>query len=373
MKRILAGLGFRPEKQDAWTYEVPSWRVDVDQEEDLVEEIARHHGYDKIASELPPSNMSGEYQPAEVKLRKLRRALNACGYDEAINFSFIAETSEFELIPEFAGREEGPSVLQNPIIEDASRMRQTLLPGLISSLRHNMNHGIRDVRLFEIGRIFAVIEAGELPQERLALGMLCTGGRLEAEHAQAERDLDFFDLKGALETGIEWMNLPAVGFASQQVKHLRPGQSAAILLRDGHSIGSLGRLSDAVSSAHKFRQPVYVLELDLSSLLATEERVVQYTPLPRYPSVVRDVSLLLDRNVTLNDIVSAVNAQAVSDCRAVRFVGTYEGTNIPEGKRSITVRIEYRSDERTLRDEEVEQRHTQLTSSLLETFHAEQR
>ena len=375
MKRILGGLGFRAiaEKQGVWTYEVPSWRVDVDQEEDLVEEIARHHGYDKIASELPPSNMSGEYQPGEVKLRKLRRGLNACGFDEAINFSFIAETSEFELIPEFAGREEGPSVLQNPIIEDASRMRQTLLPGLIASLRHNLNHGIRDVRLFEIGRVFAIFEAGGLPEERLSLGMLCTGGRLEAGRAQAERDVDFFDLKGALETGVEWMNLPAVGFASQQVKHLRPGQSATILLRDGHSIGSLGRLSDAVSSAHKFRQPVYVLELDLSSLLATEERVVQYTPLPRYPSVVRDVSLLLDRDVTLNEIVSAVNAQTVADCRAVRFVGTYDGANIPEGKRSITVRIEYRSDERTLRDEEVEQRHTQLTSSLLETFHAEQR
>jgi phenylalanyl-tRNA synthetase beta chain len=252
-------------------------------------------------------------------------------------------------------------------------MRPTLLPGLISSLRHNLNHGIRDVRLFEIGRIFAIFEAGGLPEERLSLGMLCTGARLEADRAQADRDVDFFDLKGALETGVEWMNLAPVRFAQAQIKHLRPGQSAAILLNDGRSIGSLGRLSETVAAAHKFRQPVFVLELDLSSLLATDERLVQYTPLPRYPSVVRDVSLLLDRDVTLNEIVSAVNAQAVAECRAVRFVGTYEGTNIPEGKRSITVRIEYRSDERTLRDEEVEQRHKQLTSSLLETFHAEQR
>jgi phenylalanyl-tRNA synthetase beta chain len=169
------------------------------------------------------------------------------------------------------------------------------------------------------------------------------------------------------------MNLIPLRFVAEDVRHLRAGQSAAILLQDGQHIGSIGRLSETVASAHKFRQPVYVLELDLTSLLEIEERVVQYTPLPRYPSVVRDVSLLLDREVTLEQIVSAVNRQAVADCRAVKFVGTYEGANIPEGKRSITVRIEYRSDERTLRDDEVEQRHTQLTSSLLESFHAEQR
>lgn len=375
MRRILGGLGFNQiaDESEAWTYEVPSWRIDVDQEEDLVEEIARHFGYEKIASELPPSNASGEYQPGEVKLRKLRGALNSCGYDEAINFSFILTTSDFELIPKFAGREEGQSTLQNPIIEEASRMRQTLLPGLLSSLRHNLNHGIRDVRLFEIGRIFAVSEAGQLPEERLSLGMLCTGGLVEADHAQAARDLNFFDLKGALETGVEWMNLTSLRFGPKAVKHLRAGQSAEILLQDDQAIGTLGRLSESVSSVYKFRQPVFVLELDLTSLLASAERVVQYTPLPRYPSVVRDVSLLLDREISLEQIISAVNGQGVVDCRAVKFVGTYEGANIPEGKRSITVRIEYRSDERTLRDDEIEQRHLQLTSSLLETFRAEQR
>ncbi|HEU4869785.1 MAG TPA: phenylalanine--tRNA ligase subunit beta, partial [Pyrinomonadaceae bacterium] len=149
--RILTGLGF--EEKEHLSFKVPSWRVDVEQEEDLVEEVARHTGYEKIGEELPPSNTSGEYQPSEMKQRSLRRALNAFGFDEAINFSFIQQDTRFELIPSLADHENDQPQLANPIIEDAAWMRSTLLPGLLSSVRHNLNHGIRDVRLFEIGRI----------------------------------------------------------------------------------------------------------------------------------------------------------------------------------------------------------------------------
>lgn len=375
MQRILAGLGFinTGATSVGLKYEVPSWRIDVDQEEDLVEEIARHFGYDKIASELPPSNMSGEYQPDEVKQRLLRRALNGLGFDEAINFSFIPEEFQFELIPAFSGREESQVALQNPIIEDASRMRQTLLPGLLSSVRHNLNHSIRDVRLFEIGRIFATSEALQLPEERVALGAVATGGLLEAERVQAERELDFYDLKGALEAGLDSMNLPGLTFKQYKIKHLRSGQAAAIHLPNGERVGSIGRLSEAVASTYKFRQAVYVLELDLSALFTLPERLVHYTPLARYPSVMRDISLLVDRKVTLQEVVDTINSQAIADCRGVKFVGTYEGSNLPEDKRSISLRIEYRSDAGTLRDEEVERRHAQLTSTLLHSFNAEQR
>jgi phenylalanyl-tRNA synthetase beta chain len=118
---------------------------------------------------------------------------------------------------------------------------------------------------------------------------------------------------------------------------------------------------------------VFVLELDLSALLSTTEQQVQYTPLPRYPSVVRDVSLLVSRHVSFAEIVALVKERSEADCRDVKLVGTYEGANIPVGKRSITLRLEYRSDDRTLRDEEVDQQHAQLTGELLQTFGAEQR
>lgn len=373
MVRILEGLGFKSDyiPLEKMSFQVPSWRIDVDQEEDLVEEIARHTGYEKIGSELPSTSLPGEYQPTEMKQRSLRRALNACGFDEAITFSFIAREEQFELIPALRG--EAQPELANPIIEGASWMRSTLLSGLLGSLRHNFNHGIRDVRLFEIGRLFGVSKAGELPQEPLALAMVATGAAVEENKAQAERELDFFDLKGALESAVDWMNLGSLVFTNTNAKHLRAGQAASIKRADGVEIGTIGRLAETVASSYKFRQPVYVLELDLGSLMSGPERVVQYSPLPRYPSVMRDLSLLLNRTVSVDEILSAVRSQNVADCRNVMLVGTFAGANIPPSKRSVTLRLEYRSDERTLRDEEVEERHSQLTSSLLQKFAAEQR
>ena len=373
MVRILTGLGFKSDylPLDKFTAEVPSWRIDVEQEEDLVEEVARHSGYDKIASELPPSNIPGEYQPDEMKLRSLRRALNACGYDEAITFSFITREEQFALIP--ALNDQAQTELQNPIIEDATWMRSSLLPGLLNSLRHNFNHGIRDVRLFEIGRVFGISSDGQLPEEPLVLAMVATGGALEESKAQADRELDFFDLKGALEAAVDWMNVSPLVFSSVSAKHLRPGQAAMIKRADNVEIGTIGRLAEPVATAYKFRQPVYVMELDLGSLLSGPERGIQYSPLPRYPSVTRDISLLLNRTIPLDEILGAVRNERVADCRNVMLVGTFAGANIPPDKRSVTLRLEYRSDERTLRDEEVEERHSQLTSSLLNTFAAEQR
>jgi phenylalanyl-tRNA synthetase beta chain len=299
--------------------------------------------------------------------------LNAFGFDEAINFSFIQQESRFELIPSLAGHEGAIPQLANPIIEDAAWMRGTLLPGLLNSVRHNFNHGIRDVRLFEIGRIFSISTAGELPQENLALGLVATGGALEEDRPQAERELDFFDLKGALEAGVDWMNLSPLTFTPASVRHLRVGQSAQIKSGDGTALGTIGRLAENIAAAYKFRQPVYVLELDLGALLNGPVKTIQYSPLPRYPSVMRDISLLVNRNVALDEIFAAVRKQEVADCRSVRLVGTFEGGNIQSSKRSVTLRLEYRSDERTLRDEEVEEYHSRLTSRLLETFGAEQR
>jgi phenylalanyl-tRNA synthetase beta chain len=373
--RILTGLGFEQKEQAGgrMSFNVPSWRIDVEQEEDLVEEVARHTGYDKIGSELPPSSSSGEYQPSEMKQRSLRRALNAFGFDEAINFSFIQQDARFELIPSLMGHENDQPQLANPIIEDAAWMRSTLLPGLLNAVRHNLNHGIRDVRLFEIGRIFSIFKAGELPQETLALGIVATGGALEEDRAQSERELDFFDLKGAVEAAVDWMNLSRLTFAQASAQHLRVGQSAQIKSGDGTSIGTIGRLNESIAASYKFRQPVYVLELDLSALLSGPAKLIQYSPLPRYPSVTRDISLLVNRNVNLDEIFAAVNNQQVGDCRSVKLVGTFEGGNIPPSKRSVTLRLEYRSDERTLRDEEVEEYHSRLTSRLLDTFGAQQR
>jgi phenylalanyl-tRNA synthetase beta chain len=377
MMRILSALGFSQESPtgDAMRFVVPSWRVDVSLEEDLVEEIARHTAYDKIKSELPPSDMSGEYQPTEMKRRALRRVLTNLGFDEAINFSFIdtAHDEQFETVPTIGSEvsNAGLVTLENPITEEATRMRPTLLPGLLESVRNNFNHGTRDVRLFEIGRIFAASAGSELPVERDALGLVATGAHTEEGRAQTTSEVDFYDLKGALEAAVDAMKLGSLEFDQSSVKHLRAGQAATIKLVDGKEIGTIGRLSDPIAAAYKFRQPVYVAELDLTALVDSEPRAIQYKPLPRFPSVVRDVTLLISRDVSLSQLLRAVDTQAVADYSGAQLVGTYEGKNIPESKRAVTMRIEYRSDDRTLRDEEVEERHRGLIDWLLKRFSAE--
>ncbi|HKP36248.1 MAG TPA: phenylalanine--tRNA ligase subunit beta [Pyrinomonadaceae bacterium] len=372
MLRILIPLGFDLRQQDSEKLElaVPSWRHDVSIEEDLVEEVARHTGYDKIETALPPASFAGEYHSSETRKRALRNVLLAEGYGEAISLSFVARTNDFDLIPTFGQRSETPAVeLTNPIIEDAAQMRQTLLPGLLESIQRNINHGIRDVCLFELGRVFAASD-GELPDEREALALAVTGGSVQSNRAQADRELDFFDIKGALEAAFEAMNLAPLNFQQAQIKHLRTGQSAQISA-NGKAVGSIGRLAEMVAANYKFRQPVYVAEVDITALLDLPGQPVLYSPLPRFPSIERDVSLLLDRQVTLGEVLQAIAHQKAAHFVSAQFVGTYEGEGIAADKRSLTIRFEYRADDRTLRDDEVDAIHWPLVEALKKQFNAE--
>src|SRR5205085_17172 len=226
----------------------------------------------------------------------------------------------------------------------------------------------------ETGRIFAAnSELGKLPLEREAFALVATGGAIEEGRAGAARELDFYDLKGALEAAVDAMNLRPLRFEAARVRHLREGQSARIMIDEGRAIGSIGRLDEAVASLYKFRQPIYVAEVDLSALLDAEERLVLYTPLARHPSVVRDVSLLVERRMSLAEMLEAVTAEQLENFRDAKLVDVYEGANLPEGKRSVTLRIEYRADDRTLRDEEVDALHVRLVQVLETNFGAQQR
>lgn len=407
MVRILTALGFAPQSEmvsgqvgegkanslpsseancllsigAAQAFKAPPWRIDIGIEEDLVEEVTRYVGYDKIAAMLPAGQAVGEYQRSEGKKRGVRAVLSAYGFSEAINYSFIdsAHDEQFELLAELtngnATYERQMLIgLRNPIVEGAARMRPTLLPGLLDAVRRNFNHGTRDVMLFEIGRTFTMetAKSGEallteqeaLPAEREALALVATGGYREEQRALPSRDLDFYDVKGALEAAAERMNIGKLVFVATKAKHLPAGQAASVSL-DGRVVGTLGRLAEAVASIYKFgEQPVYVAEIDLSVFYSSGEVSAVYTPLPRYPAIVRDVSLLATPDVSWAFIQREVEEMREENCRRAELIGIYEGANIPEGMRSVTMRIEYRSDERTLRDEEVEEMHGRIVSNL---------
>ena len=359
---------------------VPTWRVDVAIEEDLVEEVARHFGYEKIVDTLPSSGASGEYLEGEDRRRAAARMLAALGFDETINFSFIeaASDGQFDLLPGFPSAMDPPKEslvsLVNPIVDTWTRMRPTLLPGLLGAARHNFNHGKRDLALFEMGRVFAAgrdVEESR-PLEEGSFALLMTGGVTEEGRALPSREVDFYDLKGALEAASDAMKLPPLEFRAATIRHLRDGQSARVFL-ESNAIGAIGRLSDDIASSYKFRQPVYVGEVSLGTMLRTPELPARYTPLSLFPSVIRDVSFIVDRAVSFEELRSAVLGLKIDECRSVTLFDVYEGANVPGRNRSITLRIEYRSDERTLRDDEVDAMHARVVQTLEKEFGAELR
>ncbi len=373
--RILNALGI--ERKAETIYLSPTWRHDLAIEEDLVEEVARIVGYDKIGEELPPAFGAGEYQPTESRKKSLRRTLSNLGFDEMISYSFIDSKFDetFALIPDFASEnlDEKFVTLQDSIIEGAVRMRPSLLSGMLDAVRTNLNFQNRNLRLYEIGKVFSASgEEADLPNERELFALVVTGSETFAAKASASREFNFYDAKGALETAIGATNAPNFQFAAAEIKHLRKGQSAEISL-NGKPVGTIGRLNDEIAQSYKFRQPVFVAEIDLQTVLAETEQTIRYHPLPVYPSVERDVTVLVKRSVSFSAIKQAIDTENFEMLRNVEFVDIYEGKGVPDDERSLTVRFVYRSDERTLIESEVELVHSRILRKLEENFGAKQR
>lgn len=363
--RILEALGIA--QAGPTVYVSPSWRHDLAIEEDLVEEVARHAGYDKIADELPPAFGAGEYQANEHREKLLRQKLVDIGFDEALTYSFIDTKFDdvFDLVPGLAAESiiRGYVTLQHSVIDGADRMRHTLLPGLLDALRLNFNHQRRDIKFFELGKGFSGRSGEEdLPREQELFALAVTGGEVLQDKAMPVRELDFYDVKGAVEAALDAAGALTVRFEPMEVKHLRKGQSAAVSVT-GNDVGYIGRLADEIAAQYKFKQPVYVAELNLQRVLDAGTQTVAYGPLSKYPSIVRDVSFVVKRGVTFASICQAVADQEVDLCRTISFVDVYEGKGLGPGERSMTIRLEYRSDERTLLEDEVEALHQQLVST----------
>ncbi len=364
--RILNALGIK-QKSDT-IFVQPSWRHDIAIEQDLVEEAARHIGYDKITDELPPAFSAGEYQENEPREKSLRNKLSALGFDEAISYSFIS-TGHDETYQLVAGlidenAEEKFVTLQDSIIEGAVRMRPTLLAGLLDGVRTNFNYQRRDLKLFELGKVFANTRSEDnLPNERELFSLVITGGEVCEDRSLAARELNFYDAKGALEAALDAIHSPEVSFAAKDVKHLRKGQSAEVRV-SGIPVGTLGRVSDEIAAGYKFRQPVYVAEIDLQAILEMPVTPVVYRPLPKYPAITRDVSFLVKRSMSFAEVRAAIGEMKVELCQKVEFVDIYEGKGLADDERSLTVRFEYRSPERTLMDEEVDSVHSDILKGL---------
>jgi phenylalanyl-tRNA synthetase beta chain len=357
--RILRRLGFElvPEhvEEPEFTVLVPSWRLDVEREIDVIEEIARLHGYDKFPNTLPAYVGAVVEQPDAPKDKKLRTSLLALGYDEAISLTFIShqDAEQFSSVPVIE--------LANPLSEEASVMRTSMVPGMLNMLGYNLNRGRNDVRLFEAGNVFEW--AGEKTAEFKRICMGATGNASLASAHRPPRPISFFDVKGDVETLLSAFQHTSLEFKPDTAEYYYPGRSA-LALTDGDIVAQFGQIHPEVAAGRKLKQDVFVAELYLDRLYNRGLRAVRYEALPRYPAVERDFSFSFDDAVEFAKIENMVAGLKLSELRSFVPVEIFRGGSIPASKYSLLLRATFQSDERTLREDEVGRWSAEIVKAL---------
>ncbi|MCG6923201.1 MAG: phenylalanine--tRNA ligase subunit beta [Acidobacteria bacterium] len=345
-RTILTGLGFETTETGPgeWRVGVPTWRGDVSREADLIEEVGRHHGVDKVPSTIPPSMGVGRLGPGQREERVVRDVLIGAGLTETIQNAFVEDR-------EGAGDE--PIRLANPLADHHSVLRSSLVqPGLLEALEANVRQGRRDVAFFELGRVF--LPGEPLPVEERRVALLIAGAARAANWRSDEpaRPADVFDAKGVLELLFERLGAGPLQLDTGPVRPeiLHPGQSAAVVL-GGRAIGWLGALRPG---ERQEREPVVVAELALDPILEAAHAVDRFKPLARFPAVERDLSVVADAGFAAAGLVEKVRDAAGRLLRNVEVKDRYVGRPIPAGKVSLMLGLLYQDPERTLTSEEVQ-------------------
>jgi phenylalanyl-tRNA synthetase beta chain len=323
---------------------LPTWRLDAEREIDLIEEIARIYGYDCFPNTLPTFSGAVVELPDAEKDARLRAALLGLGYHEAISLSFISRADA----EAFSGAK--PVELANPISEEATTMRTSLVPGMLGMLAWNLNRGTGSVRLFESGNVYAL--AGTKAEERKTLCLGATGQAHPATPHEASRAYGFFDLKGDVETLLEGFAHTNLSYDAQAGDSYHPGRSARAVL-EGATVARLGQIHPEIAAARKLRQDVFLAEIHLDQLYRQALREPRYQAIPRFPAVERDFSFFFDEATSFAQIRSAIAALGLKELASVLPAEIFRGGNVTAGQYSMLVRVTFQSSERTLRDDEV--------------------
>ena len=375
IETILGALGFAPVRVDqnrgqlgsilaAWECTQPSWRAEVEREIDLIEEVARVYGLDKFPARLPAARQGAARLPHYEAEARLRERLIGLGYREIVTIPHVAEERDAMFRPADAI----PARLANPLSEGASVLRSNGLVSMAGAIEWNLNHGQRNVRLFEIGRHYrfaASKDAGAAaPVETLFLAVGATGEARSQGLYDGARDFSFADLKGDLDAvgalggglrwesgGGEWLN----------------GAKRGRLLLEGSELGSAGLLGRRIAEKLKFRQDVFLAELALGPFYCKYYGVKnarRYEPLPRFPGVERDFSLLLADSITFAEVANAIRGLRIAEIASVEAADLYRGKNVPAGKYSLMVRVTFQSREATFTDAQVSDFSSRIVAAL---------
>lgn len=345
IETTLQRLGFTLEKRsdDSWDVACPTFRADMELEADLIEELARFHGYQNIPTTFSPGKTAGMHSPVYVLENTLRDTLTALGHSEAVNLSFAAEADHVEFPPLNGDR----VLVRNPLTEDTQYMRTSLAAGLVRSAKRNFNFGQHLVRLFEIGKVYHPDAAG-VPCERNTLGILGTGGFSDQNWVQPESAYTFFHMKGLVEALLQRLRLPAFEIAPAGPIGWMNAQDAAFLIIGGETVGMLGSLALHLEDRYKLKQPVFLAEIDLDRLAPHAFAPIHYEALPNLPSAERDLSVVVPKEVLYQTIQKGIRALQIPELRDIRLVDVYEGEKIPSGKVSLTLRLTFLDREKTL-------------------------
>jgi phenylalanyl-tRNA synthetase beta chain len=375
--RILTPLGFAvasetPGPDATWRVTVPSYRVDVEREADLIEEVGRHYGFDELPTTFPALLAPQPAPPASLTLERLiRQILLAAGFSEAATFAFVEKDAA---VP-FCESGTDPAPIANPLSEKFAVLRPSLLPGLVDACAHNRRRERKDIQLFEAGSRFAPAGEGR------SVAFVWSGAAGGPHWSAATRHVDFFDAKGIVENICEALGIDAafVVAPAGSAPFLVGGRAAEV--RADHAGGSVllgvvGQIAPAIVEARGFAasEDVFAAELDLKALAAVgrgDDRLVE--TLPRYPSIVRDISMLVDDTLPAAAVRGTIRSAAPSTLVSIAEFDRYQGKGVPDGRVSLSLRLTFRAADRTLTDDEAQGATDTIVEALRTTHSAERR
>jgi phenylalanyl-tRNA synthetase beta chain len=367
--RFLKPLGFDVVTQNGhgeWAVTVPSFRVDVTREEDLIEEVGRHYGFDRLPVRFPPLDAAqAPPDPIIVRDRRLRQTLTSAGFSEAMTFAFIERQAALP----FCERGAEPIAIQNPLSEKFAVLRPSLLPGLIDSCAHNRRRGRKDIQLFEIGSRFTSSGEGR------AVAFVWMGAATLPHWSAPSRTADFFDAKGTIELLCRAFGTSAIHVAPSSATCFVRGRAADVSV-GATRLGVVGQLVPAIGEARGLLagEEVYAGEIDTEALARVAGGDdLQTQSLPRFPSIVRDISVVVDESLPAASVRGTIRAAAPSTLVSIAEFDRYQGKGVPEGRVSLSLRLTFRDQERTLTDDEVQEAIDRIVDALRSTHSAEQR
>lgn len=375
MVSLLQKVGFMVTAEgEILSVEVPPFRVDVSRKEDISEEVARLFGYDNIPVTFPEMPAETRFDPPSIRFRRLLQdQVCGLGFHEVITYSFVAKDSADKM--RLSGHHTLRSVvsLQNPISEDLAVMRTSLVPGMLTTLARNIAQQEKNLKIFEIATTFTPLEGHDLPEEKELLALAWTGNRSTTGWHTRPAPCDFFDLKGALEALLENLKIPPACYATPKdparFPWFRKGASACITVKE-NPIGHIYEVHPETCRLFDIKQAVFMAELDLKALLNSQEPLQLSREIPRYPATLRDLTLILNTEIAAGDILTEVEKDRPAILESLSVHDLYQGDRIPKGKKSLTLRMVYRSPSETLADKKVNKVQEKITENLLKCFDA---